>query len=103
MTAQDARKLLCCELAALVRVEYLRDAVPRYCFLQGIDTERGVQRIGQPPCQDLAARPVHDRHKVAEPLRHWQVSYVGRPDVVGPGNLKPPEQVRVDPVFGMRL
>ena len=33
-------------------------------FLQGIDTEFRVQRVGQAPRQHAPARPVHDRHQV---------------------------------------
>ena len=49
------------ELAALVGVEYLRRTIGLDSFLQSIDTEAGVERVGYTPRQYLARVPVHDR------------------------------------------
>jgi len=42
---QHARELPAGELATLIRIEYLRVAVPSQGLLQSIDAERGVHRI----------------------------------------------------------
>ena len=62
------------ELAALVGVEDLRRAVARrQGLVERVRAEARVQRVRQPPGQDVAARPVHDRHQVEEAALHRDV------------------------------
>src|SRR3954468_23522773 len=56
------------KLGTLVAVEDLRSAVKGQGFLEGLDAEDRVHRIGQPPTQHFPAVPVHDRHQVDEAL-----------------------------------
>ena len=67
------------ELATLIRVENLGLAVTRERFLQGVDAEVRRQRIREPPGEELAARPVDDRHQVHKAPGHRQEG-----DVAGP-------------------
>jgi len=48
----------------------------------------------------VAAEPVHDRHQVHKAVTHGHVGDVGSPDLVGPGDLQIPQQIRVAPVSG---
>ncbi len=64
MRLQSSGKLYGGELCPLIRVEDLRAAMARQRLLQGLHTTGRVQRIGQPPRQYLARRPVHDRHQI---------------------------------------
>ena len=43
---ENARECLRGALAALVGVEYVRRSVPCYRLFQGVDAERGVERVG---------------------------------------------------------
>src|SRR4029079_12327755 len=56
-----------------------------------------------PPSQDLAARPVHDRHQGEEPPPHLDVGYVRAPDLVLPLDRQVAQQIRIDLVLRMRL
>ncbi len=47
------------ELAALIGIDDLGFAVPRERFLQRLDAEVGVHRVGESPGQNLSAVPVH--------------------------------------------
>ena len=49
------------ELAAVVGVEDLRRIMPGQGLVERVRTEARVQRVRQPPGQDVAACPVHDR------------------------------------------
>ena len=57
------------ELAALVGVEHLGLAMFNHRLAQGFDAEPGVHGVRQPPRQDMARRPVHDRDQIQEALR----------------------------------
>src|ERR1700684_1035349 len=56
------------ELRTLIGVEDLRSAEARDGLLQRRHTELGIHRARQPPRQNLAAEPVHDRDQVQEVL-----------------------------------
>jgi len=86
------------ELAALIRVEDLRLAVSSHRVAQGLDAEPGVHRVRQPPCQDMARRPVHDRNQIEEPPPHRDVGDVGAPDMIGTIHRHIPEQIGINPV-----
>ena len=90
------------ELAALVGVEDLRRIVPGQGLVKSLDAEACVQRVRQPPGQDIAACPVHDRDQIEEAAAHRDVGDVGAPDMVRPLDRQAPQQIRVDPVLGMR-
>ena len=72
------------ELAALVGVEDAGLAVTGDRLLQRRDAEVGLHRVRQPPGEDPAARPVHDRHEIEEATAHRDVSHIGAPDLVRP-------------------
>ena len=50
----------------------------------------------------MARRPVHDRHQVQEAALNRNVSDVGAPDLIGPVDRQPLEQIGVNPVLRMR-
>ena len=47
-----------------------------------LNAKAGIQRVGEPPRQHLTRRPVHDGHKIKEPVRHWYLVNVATPDLV---------------------
>ena len=96
------------KLAALVGVEYLRGAVFEQSFFECLDTESGVQRIGQSPRQDLSGGPVHDCNQVHESPCHGDVGDISRPDLIGLVNGHSPQQIGINwmlrlPLAGTRL
>ena len=52
------------ELAALIAIADLRRAIALERLAQGLDAEARLERVGQPPGQYLAARPVHHGDQV---------------------------------------
>ena len=97
------RKGFAGELRALVGVEDLRAPVTDQGLLEGLDTKVRLKGIGNPPGQNFAAVPVHDGHKVHKPTFHWNVGDIGSPDLVGPIDAQPSEQIGVNPVLRMGL
>jgi len=81
------------ELAALVGVDDRRRAVARQGLLQRVRAETRVQRVRQPPGQDLADRPVHDRYQVEEAAAHRDVGDVGASDVFRPFDRQVAQQI----------
>ena len=71
------------ELAALIGVEDLGRAMTGDSPFQSFNAELSVHTVGQPPRQNLAAVPVHDRHKVQEAAPHRDVGDVCAPDRLG--------------------
>ncbi len=67
MRFQEPRKLLARKLAALIRIEDLWAAMPGNRFLHRVHTEVHRQRIGQPPRQHSATRPVKIAHRYRKP------------------------------------
>ena len=61
---QEPRELLAGELAPLVSVEDVRRAIAGQRLLDRLETEVGRQRIGQPPRQHAATRPVQDGKQI---------------------------------------
>ena len=70
-------------------------------LVECVCAEACVQRVRQPPSEDVAARPVHDRHQVEEAAPHRDIGDVGAPDMVRPLDRQAPQQIRVDPVLGV--
>ena len=62
--AQPIRPGEGCELASLIRVHDLGRAELVDGLVQCFDAEVGLQRVREPPGQNLAGVPVHDRHEV---------------------------------------
>ena len=58
------------ELAALIGIEDFRFAVFGQRLVQGLDAEGGIHGVRQPPGEDMARRPVHDRDEVQEAAQH---------------------------------
>ena len=88
------------ELAALVGVEDLRRPVTRKCLFQGRHTKVRIKRVRQPPRQNLAARPIHDRDQIEKAAPHRNVGDVGAPDLVWPADDEPVQKIRIDPCSG---
>lgn len=84
------------EPAALVAVEDLRSLVAGHCLAQGGDAEGGVHGIGQSPRQNVAARPVHNRHQIQKTAPQRDVADIGAPDMVRPAHRHVAQQVRID-------
>ena len=84
------------ELSSLVRIEDLRGGMVAQGLLQGTHTELGVQGIGEPPGEHLAAVQVENGHKVQEPPGHGNIGYVRSPDLVGPIDGQILEQIRIN-------
>ena len=77
--------------------------MPGQGLVERVCAEACVQRVRQPPGQDVPTCPVHDRHQVKEAALHRDVSDVGAPDMVRPLDRQTPQQIRVDPVLGVRI
>ena len=72
-------------------------------LVERVCAEACVQRVRQLPGQNIPARPVHDRHQVKEATVHRDVGDVGAPDLVRPLDRQAPQQIRVNPVLGVRI
>jgi hypothetical protein len=79
------------KLGALIGVEDLRPPIAAEGFLECLHTEIRLQGVGEPPRQNLATVPVHDRHQVHKPAGHGNIGYVGRPHPVGMIDAQIPE------------
>ena len=91
------------ELAALIGIENLRLAMASQRLIESLDAKARVQGVRQPPSQHMPTRPIHDRHQVKEASAHRDIGDVGAPDLIGPVDRHALEQIRVDPVLGMRI
>ena len=67
------------------------------------DAVEQMKHVRQPPSQHMPTRPIHDRHQVKEASAHRDIGDVGAPDRIGPVDRHVLEQIRVDPVLGMRI
>src|SRR5580658_2219151 len=91
------------ELRTLIGVEDLRSAEARDGLLQRRHTELGIHRARQPPRQNLAAEPVHDRDQVQEASTHRDVGHVCTPDLVRPIDGQMAKQIWPYPMLRMRF
>ena len=51
----------------------------------------------------MAGRPVHDSNQVQEATLNRDVGDVGAPDVIGSRDLHVSQQIRINPVFRVRV
>lgn len=84
------------KLAALVGVEDLRRAIPGHRALHRPHAEAGIERVRQFPREDRPAIPVEHRAEVDEAAVDRHVGDVHRPDLVGPIDRQPAQQIRED-------
>lgn len=96
MGLQGVKEDVAGELSALIGVENLRDPKPMHRLLEAVYTEPGVQRMAQPPGQDLPTIPVQNRHSVAEALSQSEVGDISTPHLIGALDGQPPQQVGGD-------
>ena len=76
------------ELAALVAIKDLRRAIALERLVQGVHAEARIERVGQAPGQDLAARPVHHRDEVQKASLQWDIGNIRAPHVVRSRDLQ---------------
>ena len=57
-------------------------AIPGDRLLDSIQAEVGGKRVGQPPRQHPATRPVQDGAQIHEAARHRNIRDIRRPDVI---------------------
>jgi len=98
---EDVDKVVAGKLSALVGVEDFRPSVAAQGLLEGINAKVGLQGIGNAPGEDFAAVPVHDGHKVHEPMGHGDVGDIRGPDLIGSIDGQVAKQVGEDPMFGV--
>jgi len=99
---EDGDESVAGELASLIGVENLGCTVTLQRLFQGGNAKFGIQGIRQPPGQNLAAGPVHDRHQIKEAAPHRNVANVGAPNLIGSVDDHAAQQVRINLVPGMR-
>jgi len=86
---EDAGELEAGELTALIGVEDFRLAISDQRFVQRLDAEPDIHGIRQPPGENMARRPVHDRHQIQESPAIMNLYYPTRvnPEVVAESAL----------------
>jgi hypothetical protein len=85
---ERAGKFVAGELTALIRIENIRCPVTCDHFLQGFYAKAGVHRVRQAPAQYFATMPVHHCHQIEKALGLGNITDIGRPHQVRPGNCK---------------
>lgn len=103
MILENLGKCIRGKLTPLVCVEYLGRPVTGDRLFKRLDTEGGIQSIGEPPGKNLTARPVHNGHKITESFRHGDVRYVRCPDRIAFCDRKSSQKIGVDRMAGMRF
>ena len=103
MLFQQARELQTRELTPLVGVEDLRCAIAGQGLLDRLAAKVRGQRIGEPPRQHPATRPVQDGEQLHEAARHRDVGDIGRPDMVRAGDLRVAQEIGIHCVGRMPL
>ena len=89
------------ELAALVGVKDLGLADGEG-LVQSLQAEIDLQRVGDPPGQDISTKPVHHGHQIHKALWHRHVGDVGAPHLIGPVDHQPPQKVGINALLGGR-
>ena len=84
-------------------VEKIRVAIDPQGVFQAIHAKPGFQTVAEAPAEDLAAIPVDHRDQVGEPVCEPDVGQIRTPHLVRPDHGDATQQVRIDPVMGMRL
>ncbi len=103
LVIQQTRELQTGKLTALIGVEDLRMAILRDRLPHRVEAEVRGQRIGEPPRQHSATRPVQDGEERHEAPTHGNVGEVRRPDVVRANDLQTAQTIGVDPMGRMPL
>ena len=103
VVSEQPRELVTGELAPLVGVEDLRAAILRDRLSHRIKAEVRGQRIGEPPGQHPATRPVQNGKKIHEAPAHRNVGDIGRPDLIGACDRHVAQEIGIDPVSWMPL
>ena len=80
----------------MIAVHDLWRAESVHRFIERLNTELGLVGVRDPPCQDLARRPVHDRNQIEEAAAHRQIRNIGAPDLIGPGDGQVPQKIRIN-------
>ena len=62
-----------------------------------------VHRVRQPPAQNLARRPIHDRDQIQELVLDRHNGNVGAPNLIGSINLHLSQQILEDRMLRVRL
>ena len=96
---QGIHPLIRGELTALVCVHNLRRTVPLQRLHERFQAELGIQRIGEPPAQDVARINIEDGNEVHMPAADLQVSDVRGPDLARSRGLKVTDQAGVFAMF----
>src|SRR3954453_14000862 len=92
---QNTDKVIAGELAALVGVEDVRPSELAQRLLQGLDTEVGLQGVGQAPGQNGTAVPIHDHHQVQKAAGHRNVRNIRAPDLIDTVDRQASKQVGI--------
>jgi hypothetical protein len=82
-----------CELATPIGVYDLGQTELLDCLVQCLKAELGLQRVRYPLGQNLSGKPVHDGDQLQKLLSHQQVGDIGAPDLIGPIDLQPTQQL----------
>ena len=93
---QEACELLAGELAPLVGIEDGWGAMLGDGLLHRVEAEIGRERIGEPPRQHPATRPVQDRKQIHEAPRHREVGDIGGPDMIGSRDHQVTQEIGVN-------
>ena len=100
---ENPGEFLAGELAALIRVEDLWLTIAGERLPHRVEAEIRGERVGQPPRQHPATRPIQDRTQIHKAAPHRNVGDIGRPHVIRLGDRQLTQQIRVDPVGWMPL
>ena len=84
-------------------IHYLWLAISGDSLLQRLNTKAGIQRIGKPPSQNLAGRPIHDCHQIQKAVLDGDVGDVAAPNLIGPRDCELPQQVWINAVLWVLL
>lgn len=101
VVGQQPCERLAGELAPLIGVEDLGTAILRDGLSYGLKAEVRRERIGQPPRQHPATRPVQDGEEIHEAALHGNIRDICRPDVIGTTDREIAEKIRIDGVGRM--
>lgn len=89
------------ELAPLIGIEYLWGTVESYGLIHCLQAKIGIQGIGEPPGEDLAALPIDHSGKVDKASGHWDIGDIHCPDLMGAIDGEVSQQGGVDLVLRM--
>ena len=89
-------ELLARKLAPLIGIEDVRRAIVGQGVPDGLQTEIGRERVGEPPGQHPATRPVEDRKQIHKASRQRDIGNIGGPDMIGPCDREVAQEIGVD-------